>query len=81
MNEKVSKVTLKALANGPLILDTDGRMTAICRCGLTTSKEGLCTGEHQKARTQLPAKLWLDYSVSACTCNHGPCENDMGCVA
>ena len=44
----MAKITIKAVENGPLIVEVDGkRVSALCRCGKTENKPN-CDGTHAK---------------------------------
>ncbi|MBS3922123.1 CDGSH iron-sulfur domain-containing protein [Nitrosarchaeum sp. AC2] len=44
----MNKVTIKALENGPFIVEVDGKtVSALCRCGKSENKP-YCDGTHAK---------------------------------
>lgn len=51
-NPNMIKIT--ALENGPIIIDNDGKKTALCRCGSSNNKP-YCDGSHQKVNFKAPA--------------------------
>lgn len=49
------KITIKALENGPCVIDVDGKtIAALCRCGGSNNKPH-CDGTHQKIGFKAPA--------------------------
>jgi len=51
----MSKVFIKAMENGPYLVEVDGKIVAaLCRCG-GSSKKPNCDGAHKKAGFTAPA--------------------------
>ncbi|TBR25299.1 MAG: CDGSH iron-sulfur domain-containing protein [Candidatus Nitrosotenuis sp.] len=44
----MAKITIKAIENGPCVMDVDGKtVAALCRCGASNNKPH-CDGSHSK---------------------------------
>lgn len=51
----MAKITIKAIENGPCIIEVDGeKVAALCRCGTSNNKPH-CDGSHQKIGFQAKA--------------------------